>query len=239
MHDGKMLMNGFFIGAGMALWLGILTSISPCPLATNIAAISYVGRKVAKARWVLLAGLLYTLGRALAYVAVAVLVTEGLLSIPGVSNFLQKYMKLCIGPIMFAVGLVLLDIWKFSFNGGGMGSGLQLRIDKMGVWGAGLLGILFALAFCPVSAGLFFGGLIPLALKSNSPVLIPALYGIGTALPVIGFALLFAFAAHLIGTAFRKLSVIEIWVRRITAIIMIVIGIYLILKHNFGLYFGF
>ena len=109
----------------------------------------------------------------------------------------------------------------------------------MGVWGAGLLGIVFALAFCPVSAGLFFGGLIPLAVKSNSPVLMPALYGIGTALPVIGFALLLAFAAHLIGAAFKKLSVIEIWVRRITAIIMILVGVYLILKHNFGLYFGF
>ena len=231
-----MLMSGFFIGAGMALWLGILTSISPCPLATNIAAISYVGRKVDKARWVLLAGLLYTLGRSIAYLAVAMLVTEGLLSIPGVSNFLQKYMNLCIGPIMLAVGLLLLDIWKFSF-GGGMGGRFKERIEKMGVWGAGLLGIVFALAFCPVSAGLFFGGLIPLAVKSNSPVLMPALYGIGTALPVIGFAILLAFAAHWVGTAFNKLTVIEIWVRRITAIIMISVGVYLILKHNFGIYF--
>jgi len=230
-------MSEVFMSAGMALWLGILTSISPCPLATNIAAISYVGRKVDKARWVLLAGLLYTLGRSIAYLAVAVLVTKGLLSIPGVSNFLQKYMNLLIGPIMLAVGLLLLDIWRFSFNGGGMGNRLQMRIDKMGIWGAGLLGIVFALAFCPVSAGLFFGGLIPLAVKSNSSVLMPALYGIGTALPVIGFALLLAFAAHLIGTAFRKLTVIEIWVRRSTAIIMIVVGVYLILKHNFDIYF--
>jgi cytochrome c-type biogenesis protein len=126
-----MLMSGLFIGAGMALWLGILTSISPCPLATNIAAISYVGRKVAKTRWVLLAGLLYTLGRAIAYVVVAILVTEGLLSIPGVSNFLQKYMNLLIGPIMLAVGLLLLDIWKFSFTGGGMGSGLQASYSPL------------------------------------------------------------------------------------------------------------
>jgi cytochrome c biogenesis protein CcdA len=228
-------MTQVWLDIGAALWLGILTSISPCPLATNIAAISYVGRKVAKTRWVLLAGLLYTLGRSIAYLAVAVLVTKGLLSIPGVSNFLQKYMNLLIGPIMLAVGLLLLDIWRFSFNSGGMGNRLQMRIDKMGVWGAGLLGIVFALAFCPVSAGLFFGGLIPLAVKSDSSVLMPALYGIGTALPVIGFSLILAFAAHLIGAAFKKMTIIERWVRRSTAVVMILVGIYLILRHNVGL----
>jgi cytochrome c-type biogenesis protein len=226
-----------WVDAGMALWLGILTSISPCPLTTNIAAISYVGRRVDKTRWVLLAGLLYTLGRSLAYCVVAILVTKGLLSIPGVSNFLQRYMNLFIGPVMLVVGLLLLDIWKFSFKGG-MGNGFQSRIDKMGIWGAGVLGILFALAFCPVSAGLFFGGLIPLAIKGNS-VLLSSLYGIGTALPVIGFAFLLAFAAHLVGAVFKKLTVIEIWVRRITAVVMILVGVYLVLKHNFGIYLGF
>jgi cytochrome c biogenesis protein CcdA len=143
-------------------------------------------------------------------------------------------MNLFIGPIMLVVGLLLLDIWKFSFNGGGMGNGLQKRIDSMGIWGAGVLGMIFALAFCPVSAGLFFGGLIPLAIKGNA-VLLSCLYGIGTALPVIGFALLLAFAAHWVGIAFKKLTAVEIWVRRVTAIVMVIIGIYLILRHNVGL----
>lgn len=231
-------MTETLIGIGAALWLGILTSMSPCPLATNIAAISYVGRRVEKTRWVLMAGLLYTLGRSLAYLVVAIIVTKGLLSIPGVSNFLQRYMNLLVGPIMLAVGLLLLDIWRFSFNGGGVGSGLQARIDKMGVWGAGVLGILFALALCPVSAGLFFGGLIPLAIKNHSAILFPTVYGIGTALPVIGFSLLLAFGAHLVGVAFKKMTIIEIWVRRSTAVVMILVGVVLILKNNFGLYFG-
>jgi cytochrome c biogenesis protein CcdA len=222
-----------------ALWLGILTSISPCPLSTNIAAISYVGRRVEKTRAVLLSGLLYTAGRSLAYLAVAVLVTKGLLSIPGVSTFLQRYMNLLIGPLMLALGLLLLDFWKFSFGGGGMKKGLQDRIDKMGIWGAGALGMIFALAFCPVSAGLFFGGLIPLAIKSKASVVMATLYGVGTALPVMGFALLLAFAANRVGTAFNKLTVIEIWVRRATASVMILVGLYLILRHNFGLYLGF
>jgi cytochrome c-type biogenesis protein len=232
-----MMLSWFAIGS--ALWLGILTSISPCPLTTNIAAISYVGRRVEKTGWVLWAGLLYTIGRSLAYLAVGVLVTKGLLSIPGVSNFLQKYMNLFIGPIMLGVGILLLDIIKFNFGGGGMGKSLQARIDKMGIWGAGVLGLVFALAFCPTSAGLFFGGLIPLAVKSNSAILLPVLYGVGTALPVIGFSILLAFGAHLVGAAFNKLTVIEIWVRRITAAVMILVGVALIIKHNFGIYLGY
>jgi cytochrome c biogenesis protein CcdA len=232
-------MNEAFIGMGAALWLGILTSISPCPLATNIAAISYVGRKVDKTRRVLFAGLLYTLGRSLAYLVVAIIVTKGLLSIPGVSNFLQKYMNLLVGPIMLVVGLLLLDIWKFSFSGGGVGSGMQARIDKMGVWGAGVLGIIFALAFCPVSAGLFFGGLIPLSVKGHSTILLPVLYGFGTALPVLGFALIFAFAAKAIGMVFKAITKVELWVRKGTAILFILVGIYLVLKNNFKIYIGF
>jgi cytochrome c-type biogenesis protein len=230
-------MNTIWFDIGAALWLGILTSISPCPLATNIAAISYVGRKVARTRWVLLAGLLYTLGRAMAYCTVALLVTRSMQMIPGVSHFLQKYMNLAIGPLLVVVGVLLLDIFRFSFGSGGMSNYFQDRVDKMGVWGAGLLGMVFALAFCPVSAGLFFGGLVPLAVKGNA-ALLSTLFGIGTALPVIGFAVLLAFAAHLIGTAFKKLTAIEIWVRRVTAAVMIIIGVYLILKHNFGIYFG-
>jgi cytochrome c-type biogenesis protein len=232
-------MDFALIDFGTALWLGILTSISPCPLSTNIAAISYVGRRVEKTKLVLFTGLLYTVGRSLAYIAVAVLVTKGILSIPGVSMFLQRNLNLFIGPIMLVVGVLLLDVWKFSLNGGGVGTKLQKKIDSMGIWGAGALGMLFALAFCPVSAGLFFGGLIPLAVKNNSSVMMALLYGLGTAVPVLIFALLLAFATNKVGTAFKKLTIIEIWVRRITAAIMILVGIYSILKHNFGLYFGF
>lgn len=228
-------MGSLFIDIGAAVWLGILTSISPCPLATNIAAISYVGRKVEKTRLVLLAGLLYTVGRALAYVGVAVFVSRSLRMIPGVSMFLQNYMNLVIGPLLVVVGLLLLGIVNISF-GGGMSDRLQARVDRMGLAGAGVLGMVFALAFCPVSAGLFFGALIPLAVKSNS-VLMSSLYGIGTALPVIAFAALLAFATRWVGIAFKKLTVIELWVRRTTALVLMVIGLYLIIRHNFGINF--
>jgi cytochrome c-type biogenesis protein len=232
-------MDLALVNMGAALWLGIMTSISPCPLSTNIAAISYVGRKVEKTSLVLFAGLLYTAGRSLAYLAVALLVTKGMISVPGLSMFLQRYMNMFTGPLMLLLGVLLLGIWKIGFSGGGIGTSMQRHIDNMGVWGAGVLGIIFALAFCPVSAGLFFGGLIPLALQSNSSVIMSILYGIGTALPVLLFALLLAFAANRVGIVFNRLTFIELWVRRITSAILIFVGVYLILKHNFGLYFGF
>ncbi len=226
-------MESLLIDIGAAFWFGILTSISPCPLATNIAAVSYVGKKVEKTRLVLLAGLLYILGRSLAYVAVAILVTRSLQMIPGVSMFLQKYMSLATGPLLIVVGVLLLGMFNFSL-GTGAGGKLQARVDKIGIWGAGLLGIVFALAFCPVSAGLFFGALIPLAVKSNA-ALMSVIYGIGTAVPVIVFAFIIAFSTNLLGTAFKKLTTVELWVRRITAIVMVLIGVYLVLKHNFGI----
>ncbi|MFH1076769.1 MAG: sulfite exporter TauE/SafE family protein, partial [Pseudomonadota bacterium] len=129
----------------------------------------------------------------------------------------------------------LLDLFRFGFGGKGMTQGLQARIDKTGVWGAGILGILFALAFCPTSAGLFFGGLIPLAVKNNSAIALPAFYGVGTALPVFGFALLIAFGAHLVGTVFNKLTVIDLWVRRAMAVIFLGAGVYLTLAHTLAL----
>jgi cytochrome c biogenesis protein CcdA len=227
-------MGTLIIDSGAAIWLGILTSISPCPLATNIAAISYVGRKVEKPRLVLLAGLLYTLGRAGAYVGVALVASRGVQMIPGVSMFLQTYMNLLIGPLLALVGVLLTGVVTIGFRGGGLSAGMQARVDRMGLTGAGLLGVVFALAFCPVSAGLFFGALIPLAIKGNAPFM-SSLYGLGTALPVVIFAFLLAFAAQRIGMAFQKLTAIERWIRRITATVLIVIGLYLILRHNFGM----
>ncbi|MHB9030956.1 MAG: aromatic aminobenezylarsenical efflux permease ArsG family transporter, partial [Candidatus Latescibacterota bacterium] len=118
-------------------------------------------------------------------------------------------------------------------GGRGIGSGMQERVKAGGVWGAGLLGMVFALSFCPVSAALFFGSLIPLAIRQESRIILPSLYGIGTGLPVLFFAVLLAFSARTVGAAFRVLSRIEIWARRITGIVFILVGVYLMLKYIF------
>mgnify|MGYP005837630953 CR=1 FL=1 len=226
-------MTEYLIGIGSALWLGILTSISPCPLATNIAAISYIGRKVGNSRQVFLTGLLYTLGRTLAYLALAFVLVASVLSVPQISLFLQKYMHLVLGPILIIVGMFLLGLIQLSLGGGGMSEGLQKRVDAMGICGALLLGVVFALTFCPTSAALFFGSLVPLSLKVNSSVGLPVIYGVGTALPVMVFAVLLATSAQSVGKAYNILAKIEWWARMATGLIFILVGIYFSLKYVF------
>jgi cytochrome c biogenesis protein CcdA len=225
---------GLLGGVLAALWLGILTSISPCPLATNIAAISYIGRRVERSALVLVTGLLYTLGRSLVYVALAVLIVASLLAIPRLSYFLRHYMDLVLGPLLIIAGMFLLELISFRRGGGGLSEATQRRVDSSGVWGGLLLGVLFALSFCPTSAALYFGGLIPLATDHGSPVLIPLLYGIGTALPVVVFAALIALGAQYLGRAFNVLSRIELWARRITGAAFIAIGIFYCLRYVYG-----
>ena len=226
-------MTEFMIGIGSAFWLGILTSISPCPLATNIAAISYIGRKVGHSRQVFLTGLLYTVGRTLAYLALAIVLLASVLSVPQISLFLQKYMHLVLGPILIIVGMFLLGLIEFNMGGGGMGQGLQKRVDAMGIWGSLLLGIVFALTFCPTSAALFFGSLVPLSLKVNSSFTLPIVYGVGTAVPVMVFAVLLATSAQSVGKAYNVLAKIEWWARMLTGAIFVLVGIYFALKHVF------
>jgi cytochrome c-type biogenesis protein len=227
-------MTAFFVGIGTALWLGILTSISPCPLAANVAAISFVGRSVGSPRRVLLAGLLYSLGRALTYVLVGVLVVSSVLSLPSVSFFLQKQMNQILGPLLILIGIGILGLLRLPLPSWNVGQRIRERAARSGVAGAGLLGVLFALSFCPVSAGLFFGALIPLAVNAHSRVLLPAVYGIGTGLPVVVFAVLLVLGAQGIGRAFNALTKIERAARPITGAVFVLAGLYLTVTHIFG-----
>ncbi|MEW6173969.1 MAG: aromatic aminobenezylarsenical efflux permease ArsG family transporter [Bacillota bacterium] len=226
-------MDTFLLNARLALWLGVLTSISPCPLATNIAAISFIGKHVGSTRRTLLSGLLYALGRTAVYLMLGIFIVAGVLSIPGVSNLLQKYMSKIIGPILILAGMFLLELIHFNTGVLSTGEKMQKRAEESGIWGAAFLGIIFALSFCPVSAALFFGSLIPLSLKHGSSVLFPSLYGIGTALPVLAFAFLLVFATQSVGRFFNALTRIEWWARRITGVLFISIGLYYCIAYIF------
>ncbi|MBU1627379.1 sulfite exporter TauE/SafE family protein, partial [bacterium] len=164
-------MSEYLLGAVSALWLGILTSISPCPLATNIAAISFIGRNVGKPRMVLLTGILYTLGRTLTYLVLGILLVASLLSAPYISFFLQVYMNKIMGPILVIVGIFLLDLIRFNIPGLNITKNLQDRAETWGCFGGFFLGCIFALTFCPVSAALFFGSLMTIAIKYESSIL--------------------------------------------------------------------
>jgi len=219
-------MDATIAVSASAFWLGLLTSVSPCPLAANIAAMSYLGREVGSRRRALVGGLLYTLGRALAYAALAAMLVGGLLSIPQVALFLQAHMSRVLGPLLVVVGLVLLEWIRLPGFGSRIYDRTGDRLVKAGLIGALPLGAVLALAFCPVSAGLFFGGLIPLALEHRSSIWLPALYGVGTGLPVVVFAVLVSAGLAWAGSAFHRLQAVELWARRVTAVVVIVVGLY-------------
>ena len=220
-------MTELLLAAGTALWLGVMTSISPCRLATNIAAVSFLGRRVDAPGRALFSGLAYTAGRTLTYVALAVILIAGLLSIPGVSMFLQRHMNQVLGPLLIVTALFLTGWIPITLRGFGEAANRAQQSDREGVLFAAFLGMLFALSFCPVSAALFFGSLVPLSLERESWVLLPSLYGVGTALPVVVVALLIAMGSRSLGVVFEKLTVIEKWGRRLTALIFLVVGLYM------------
>jgi cytochrome c biogenesis protein CcdA len=173
---------------------------------------------------VLLAGLLYTIGRVVAYLGLAFLLVTTALSVPHVSMFLQKYMQLALGPMLILLGMLLVGLIEIRLSGCDVSAGFQQRVQSLGVWGALVLGLLFALAFCPTSAALFFGSVVS-AVKTKSTVALPLVYGIGTALPVLVFAFIIALSAKSVGKAFNALSKVEWWARVITGWVIIVIGI--------------
>lgn len=217
---------------GSALWLGVLTAISPCPLATNIAAISFIGRQVGHDRAVLLSGMLYTIGRVLAYVLLGMGIIAGLMAGGELSRFLQLYMNEILGPLLILLGMVLLGMLGSSVSINFINSEkLHKQAEKNGVLMALPVGVVFALSFCPVSAGLFFGGLIPLAVNNSGGVFLVLIYGIGTALPVVFFSFLIAFGGEYLGKAFHCLTKVELWVRRGAGTLFIIAGIYYCLRY--------
>lgn len=224
------------IAIASAFWLGILTAICPCPMATNIAAISFISKRVDAPLLVLVTGVVYTLGRMIAYTILGVLILQGLFASPQVSHLLQKYMGLLTGPLLILVGMVLLQLISFPSVGIGFGH-LQERFAKQGLLGSFMLGIFLALAFCPTSAAIYFGRVIPISVEHSSEVLIPCVYGIATGLPVIGVSFMIAFGANRIGAVYVTMANVEVWARRITGILFLLVGLYFTLTLTAGIQF--
>lgn len=225
-------MNDIALGFTSALWLGILTSISPCPLATNIAAVSFLAKNIVQAKKVLQSGVAYTIGRMAAYALIGFIIISSLLSVPIIAQFLQQWMNRLLGPILIIAGLLLLDMLKINISGLALSSERQQRLaQKGGVTGSFALGFLFALSFCPISAALFFGSLIPLSLQTKIGTVLPFVYGLGTALPVLVFAAAIAFGAQSLTKWFHRVSKIEYHMRRATGGIFIIVGAYFVWNH--------
>ncbi len=217
--------EGLVIGG--AIWLGLLTSISPCPLASNLAAIAYLSRRVESRRRALGGAAAYTLGRVAAYSAIAGLLALGLIGAPELSQNLQRWIGPLVGPLLILTSMVLLGLITLPFQ---MQAASQERADRWisrGWWGEFVIGFLFALSFCPVSAALFFGSLIPLALGSGQPTLPVVLYGIGTAAPIAVLSLVMAFSMRAASQAAGGLAKARPWIARITGVLLLLAGLYL------------
>jgi len=221
---------------GTALWLRILTSLSPCPLATNVAAMGFIGRRTDGARGALLTGLLYTLGRALAYAALGMVLVNGLLSVPVVSAWLQENMIRLLGPLLIVTALFLLKLIDFGGTGNGRFTDwVQRRAEAMGLGAAFFLGLMFALAFCPVSGALFFGSLLPVCLQTGSGFWLPVVYGLGTALPVLVFGVALAVAAGKVGRLYARATAVETWARRVTGVVFMGVGVWFTVEYSLRL----
>lgn len=219
---------------GAAAWFGLLTSISPCPLATNLAATAYLARRVDSRRRAVMGAVAYTLGRVGAYAAIAGLLALGAASAPAVSQNLQRWMAPLLGPVLVLTAMVLLGLIALPFQSS---IATQDRAEKLatgGLMGEFALGFLFALSFCPVSAALFFGSLIPLAIGSDrifAPVIV---YGIGTAAPVAGFALLMVFSAHAASRLAGGIGRLQPWFLKATGVLLLIAGLYLTARDTLG-----
>jgi cytochrome c-type biogenesis protein len=212
-----------------AILLGLMTSISPCPLATNITAIGFISKDINDRNRVFLNGLFYTLGRAISYTLIAVIIYFGADQFR-FSGFFQQYGEKIIGPFLIIIGVFMLDVIRIKFPGL---SRLISGMEKRKSWrliDVTLLGIVFALAFCPYSGVLYFGMLIPMTVTSASGLYLPLLFAIATGIPVILFAWLLAYTVSGIGGVYNKIKVFELWFRRLIAVLFIIVGIYYIIR---------
>ena len=215
-----------------AFVLGLMTAISPCPLATNITAVGFISKDIENRKRVFINGLLYTLGRAISYTAIALIIYFGADQFK-FSGFFQRYGEKILGPLLIIIGLFMLGVIKINFPGV---SGLTSKMETKTKWGyldTILLGMVFALAFCPYSGVLYFGMLIPMTIGSVSGLYLPIVFALATGIPVIIFAWVLAFAVSGIGNVYNKVKTFELWFRRVIAVLFIVVGIYYIFRVYF------
>ena len=209
--------------------LGLMTAISPCPLATNITAVGFISKDIKSRNRVFANGLLYTLGRAISYTTIALVIYLGADQFK-FSGAFQIYGEKLLGPLMIIIGLLMLDVIRIRFPGIDV---LTSKMEAKAKWGyldAILLGMVFALAFCPYSGVLYFGMLIPMTITSASGLYLPIVFALATGIPVIIFAWILAYTISGLGSAYNKVRIFEIWFRRFIAVLFIVIGIYYVVR---------
>lgn len=224
----QTLLDNSSTPALTAFLLGLLTALSPCPLATNIAAIGFIGKDIEDRKRIFRNGLLYTLGRILSYTllgVILILVLKEGASMFGIQKTIGTWGELLLGPLLLVIGLFMLlgdriNLPQFGFKRNAEG------LAKKGGWGALLIGILFAMAFCPTSGVFYFGMLIPMSATATAGYLLPVIFAIATSIPVLAVAWILAFSVQKMGNFYGKMQKIQKWMKHIVGILFLLVGIY-------------
>ncbi len=224
----QALLENYNIPILSAFVLGLMTSISPCPLATNITATAFISKNIASKRKVFLSGVIYSLGRAFSYTVIGLVLFFGASKFQ-VGRFFQQNGEKYLGPLLIIFGLIMLNILRLNFLGKfNFTEKLSKKFINKGLLGSFLIGVLFALAFCPYSGALYFGLLIPMTISSLDGLYLPIVFAIGTGIPVIVFTYLLAFAASKISVFYNRIAQVEKWTRTIAGIVFVITGVYYI-----------
>lgn len=224
----QTLLETYNIPILSAFVLGLMTAISPCPLATNITATAYISKNISNKRLVFLSGVVYSLGRAFSYTAIGLILYFGASKFH-VARFFNQNGEKFLGPLLIIIGLIMLNVIKLNFfSGSSLTEKLSEKFKDKGLLGSFLIGVVFAMAFCPYSGALFFGMLIPMTIASTDGLYLPIVFAFGTGLPVILFTYLLAFAAGQVGVFYHKIAKVEKVMRKIAGVVFILTGIYYI-----------
>lgn len=222
----QSLLDNYNIPILSVLALGLMTAISPCPLATNITATAFISKNISSKKKVFLSGIVYALGRAFSYTAIGLVLYFGASKFQ-IARFFNQNGEKYLGPLLIIIGLIMLNVIRFNFFGtSNFQEKLSEKFKDKGLLGSFLIGVVFALAFCPYSGALFFGMLIPMTISAAEGLYLPVVFAFGTALPVILFTYLLAFTANKIGVFYAKITQIEKVMRYIAGVVFILAGIY-------------
>ena len=224
----KAILESYNIPILSALILGLMTAISPCPLATNITATAFISKNISNKRVVFLSGVVYSLGRAFSYTVIGLILYFGASKFH-IGRFFQQNGEKYLGPLLVIIGLIMLNVIRLNFlNNSNFSERLSEKFKDKGIIGSFFIGVIFALAFCPYSGALYFGMLIPMSISSVDGLFLPIVFAFGTGLPVILFTYLLAFAAGSVGTFYVKITKVEKVMRFVAGIVFMLTGIYYI-----------
>jgi cytochrome c biogenesis protein CcdA len=225
----QSILENYNIPLLSAFILGLLTAISPCPLATNITATAYISKNISNKKMVFGSGVIYSLGRAFSYTTIGLLLYFGASKFE-IARFFNQNGEKFLGPLLIIIGLIMLNVIKLNFlNKLSISEKLSTAFKDKGLLGAFVLGVIFALAFCPYSAALYFGMLIPMTIASSEGLYLPFVFAIGTGLPVILFTYLLAFTVASVGVFYNRITKIEKVMRSIAGVVFVLAGLYYVL----------